>query len=203
MRPALCAALVAGLLVAGCGQRRPAPAPPPAPPPPAPLRSDATAEQLVVEGLSDRDGGLAGIAGMDPRAIRQLNHYPDFPRSTPLPSFPRGKVELPPPPSTADADALSFDRKLRAARGLIHSCYERGLRGNPALAGEVTLEISLGADGQVLSVATPASSVGDEIPACLRARLLRLRFPPPSRGAHKTRVTVGLRPAPAPDAGAR
>ena len=61
------------------------------------------------------------------------------------------------------------------------------------------LFLTIGADGKVLSVATPSSSVGTEIPSCLRAQIPRLRFPPPG-GSFKRTVTVKLRPPPA-DAG--
>jgi hypothetical protein len=150
------------------------------------------------------DGGVASLRvgmGGGQRMERGYDHYPDFPRPTSLPPLPRGQVELPLPASNADAYALEFDKKLRVAKGLIRSCYDRALRAAPALAGEVTLEISLGADGKVLSVATPASTVGNEVPACLRAQLPRLRFPPPTGGAYKRTVTMKLRPE-SRDAGA-
>jgi hypothetical protein len=147
------------------------------------------------------DGGLAGLSGL-PRGGH--NHYgqydyPDWPRNTQLPQMLHGLVELP-SPSTTDAGSRDFDRKLRVAKGLILSCYDRALRSRPTLAGEVTLEITLAADGRVVSVATPSSTVGDEIPNCLRVQLPRLRFPPPTGGSFKRTVTVKLRPAP-PDAG--
>jgi hypothetical protein len=155
-------------------------------------------------GVASSDGGLAGLVGIGKGVPhRERGFYQDWPRSTttPLPPRPRGLVELPPPPSTADPDALAFDRKLRASKNLIRSCYDRALRAAPALAGEVTLEISLDREGKVLSVATPSSSVGPEVPACLRVLLPRLRFPLPAAGAFKAAVTVKLRPEP-PDAGA-
>ena len=151
------------------------------------------------------DGGVAnlqtGLGSGSERINRGDNHYPDFPRSTPLPPMPRGLVDFPPPANPAAPYALEFDRKLRISKGLLRMCYERALRAAPALAGEVTLELSLAADGKVLLVTTSSSTVGDEIPACLRAQLPRLRFPPPPAGGFKSTVTVKLRPAP-PDAGA-
>jgi hypothetical protein len=114
---------------------------------------------------------------------------------------PRGLIELSAPPDPAAPYALEFDRKLRISKGLLRMCYERALHAAPTLAGEVTLEVTLGADGKVLLVTTSSSTVGDAIPACLRLQLPRLRFPAPNAGAFKGTVTVKMRPVP-PDAGA-
>jgi hypothetical protein len=159
---------------------------------------------LLGKNSIDGDGGIAGLGLLPGSSGRQRSRsydsYPDWPRNTPTPPMPHGLVDLLYPPGTADTNSAEFEKKLRASKGLIRSCYDRALRAAPTLAGEVTMELTLAADGKVVSVATPSSSVGDEIPHCLRAQLPRLRFPAPAGGAFKTTVTVKMRPAP-PDAG--
>jgi hypothetical protein len=154
------------------------------------------------------DGGVAALAkALGTTGKGTSGHFdrysPDFPPpfSTPMPPRPRGIIDLSPPADPAAPYALEFDRKLRISKGLLRMCYERALHAAPTLAGEVALELSIGADGKVLLVVTSASTVGEEIPACLRVQLPRLRFPPPTGGRFKGTVTVKMRPLP-PDAGA-
>jgi hypothetical protein len=132
---------------------------------------------------------------------RQRNDYPDWPQPGGHPHHPRGLIEIPRPPSDAGPNAIAFDRKLRVIAGLLRHCYERALLAKPALAGDLTLEVSVGADGKVLSLAMPGTALGEEIPSCLRAHLPRVKFPSATGDPYKGAVTVKLRPAPpAPDA---
>jgi hypothetical protein len=197
-----CALLALGLVLGGCKQRRTVAPPPPPPPPPDAARPHADADLAALLGNNQiGDGGLSGLRlGVGSKRGTPDHFYPDWPTSSPMPPRLRGVIDLSPPPNPSAPYALEFDRKLRISKGLLRACYERALHAAPTLAGEVTLEISLGADGKVLSVATPSSTVGNEIPTCLRAQIPRLRFPAPAAGAFKGTVTVKMRPLP-PDAG--
>lgn len=193
------------LLLAGCTERRALPPdarPAAATSAPAPRPFPDGGGQLQLMGAITGDGGLAGMVGLgtvERGGMRNPAHYPDWPRSTPPPPYRRAVVDFPDPP--ADAEGRAFHIALRTKVGLIRSCYEPALRGTPTLSGEVTLNIALDREGKVASVAIPASGVGEPVSQCLRARLARLRFPPPARGTFQTSVTLRLHPAPS-DAGA-
>jgi hypothetical protein len=181
-----------------------APSPPP-PPPPPPVARDAGAASAGTLGLSAlgaTDGGLAGLmgGGVISGSMPGLDHLPDWPRSRPAPPGPRGIVELTAPSADAGGAGLTLHRNLRQTLSRIRSCYERGLRRTPALAGELTLRLNVAADRSVGAVATPSSTVGEEVNACAQALLRRWQYPAPVGAPFTVEMKVKLRPAPA-DAG--
>jgi hypothetical protein len=156
----------------------------------------------VLSALTASDGGLAALSGggVISQAKRGLNDYPDWPRSQPLPPRPRGIIEWPARAADASVATLILDRNLRKTAGPIRACYERALRAAPSLTGELTLRLSVARDRSIAEVATPSSTVGEEMNACARALLRRWRYPEPLDAPFTVEVKLKLRPGPA-DAG--
>jgi hypothetical protein len=148
-----------------------------------------------VGGRGGADEERTRLGGLSPEVFRGLIHY--LPPGARGRLLPRGIVELPRPAPGASAEALAVDRRLGPALARIRGCYERALRATPALAGELTLRISVSREGAVTSVATPASTVGAEVPACVRAVLLQWHVAEPLDAAFSAERTLKLRPAPA------
>lgn len=78
---------------------------------------------------------------------------------------------------TADTSrpALSsiFDRRIRA----VQSCYERGLRSNPELAGQMVVRLQILAAGRVQTVTVTSDTVGDAtVSSCVSSQHRRFRF---------------------------
>jgi TonB family protein len=68
---------------------------------------------------------------------------------------------------------------VRRGRGAIVRCYERALKGNPRLAGQVVLGMTVTANGRVGRVSVESSTVADEsVGACMVGVARGWRFPP-------------------------
>lgn len=115
------------------------------------------------------------------------------PTGSPLGSKP--KVELSKPAGTSNAlgtakvgkikvgkglDASKVGAVLKRRSGFVRMCYFAALADSPKLAGTMTLRLTVGADGKVIEVGVPNSSIeGDAVEACLTRGLEGLRFPAP------------------------
>jgi TonB family protein len=90
------------------------------------------------------------------------------------------------PPSVEDGkiDPSAIAREIRGRRKAIAACYERALKAQPTLAGKLVVRFSLAAAGTVTAVEIDDDSLGaPEVGACIRAVVLRWRFPALAEGA--------------------
>jgi hypothetical protein len=80
-------------------------------------------------------------------------------------------------------DASVIAREIRARRKAVAACYERALKTQPTLAGKLVVRFSLSAAGTVTSTEIDDDTLGSpEVAACIRATVLRWRFPALAEG---------------------
>jgi len=79
-------------------------------------------------------------------------------------------------------DASKVDAVLKRRAGFVRMCYFAALADSPELAGSMDLRLTLGADGKVIEVGVPESSLDDDsVEACLTRGLDGLRFAAPQK----------------------
>jgi TonB family protein len=65
----------------------------------------------------------------------------------------------------------------------VQACYQQGLERNPALAGRVTVEFMIEADGRVRNSKVVTSDLGDTaVSGCIASAVATWRFPEPDDG---------------------
>jgi hypothetical protein len=74
------------------------------------------------------------------------------------------------PAATALAEVRAHDRQIR-------TCYERRLRDNPLLTGNMHLRLMIGGDGGVSGVQITGTLHDREFSTCVRAEAMRMHFP--------------------------
>ena len=85
------------------------------------------------------------------------------------------------PKATGDLDKATIRTHVRQHIGKIQLCYERGLLKKPKLAGTLTVQFVIGADGTVKS-ANP-SGLGDfDVENCVAEVIMGIEFPKPKGG---------------------
>lgn len=94
-----------------------------------------------------------------------------------------------PRPTTGDWECsgeLSRDAVASVVRGFdaqIRSCYERRLKANPLLQGNMSLSIKVGEDGGVEGVQVGGSLRDRDVFSCVRGVAMRMRFPAVTGGS--------------------
>jgi hypothetical protein len=75
------------------------------------------------------------------------------------------------------------ESSLKQSTNRLKTCYDQQLRANPLLAGTVTFDLAIAADGHVTSATVKTSTLSDStLEACLAAVLSRLSFPATADG---------------------
>ncbi|HEY4220595.1 MAG TPA: AgmX/PglI C-terminal domain-containing protein [Myxococcota bacterium] len=88
---------------------------------------------------------------------------------------------------SSEADRAAIERVLERHRPEVRFCYEHALQKNPALAGKLVARIVIDKDGSVTRATTDplsagAPDVGDDVRACVVARIRTWTFAPPTGG---------------------
>ena len=89
------------------------------------------------------------------------------------------------PPAVEDGhvDPAAIAREIRGRRKAVAACYERALKQQPTLAGKLVVRFSLAAAGTVTAVEIDDDTLGaPDVAACIRALVLRWRFPTLAEG---------------------
>jgi TonB family protein len=87
-----------------------------------------------------------------------------------------GAVEM----SGEPEDEVSIQRTMKRYTGRAKQCYERELKGDPGLAGKVSVSFDIDTFGRVTGVAVIQNTTGDaELAACIKRVVQRIRFNPP------------------------
>lgn len=84
------------------------------------------------------------------------------------------------PKARATPDELR--RRMRSLQQQFRRCYERGLAADPALKGDLGLNVTIGPKGVVTAVTTRGSLGKSAVGACVAAAVKTLRFPAPGAG---------------------
>ncbi len=114
-------------------------------------------------------------------------------------------VEIRPPRVDGGLSPAPVQRALRKLEGAFVSCYERRVAKRPGLAGSLSLDFTVGPDGEV--VMPSAKGLDAPLGDCLVGALADLDLPKPRGGGAKVRVTLALErervsspdPGPEPD----
>jgi outer membrane biosynthesis protein TonB len=67
-------------------------------------------------------------------------------------------------------------------RAQVRNCYERRLKVNNVLQGDLKLKIKVGSNGQIAAAAVAGTLKDNEVFGCVRALAQKWTFPPPSGG---------------------
>jgi hypothetical protein len=67
-------------------------------------------------------------------------------------------------------------------RAQVRNCYERRLKVNNVLQGDLKLKIKVGANGQIAAAAVAGTLKDNEVFGCVRALAQKWTFPPPTGG---------------------
>ena len=93
---------------------------------------------------------------------------------------PKAMLDTGPVEIGSSEDAASVKSVMKRYHGRVKACYERELKGNPDLAGKVSVSWVIGTDGRAVDTAivqnlTGNSALGD----CIMKEINRIRFPAP------------------------
>ncbi len=81
---------------------------------------------------------------------------------------------------SGDIDQAAASRAIRANNLQFRNCYERRLKVNNQLRGQVMLQVRVGRDGAATAVRTGGSLGDPEVSSCVRNIAQRIRFPRPT-----------------------
>jgi hypothetical protein len=157
-----CLAIAIGLWLAASSSK-----PPPAPPPPKPAevaRVNPMDQQLELEEEKVPDAGTA------PAAPEEVVKKPTAPATK------RDEWEC-------SGDLPGAGAVVRANSVQVRSCYERRLKMNNLLQGDVRLKLKVGAGGKVVATALSGSMHDADVLACMRNLAQSWTFPVPSGGS--------------------
>jgi outer membrane biosynthesis protein TonB len=171
--------LLLGAVIVWLNLPTPAHAPPPtAPPPPPPVeRVNPMAQpDLILEEQKDA-GQPAQAEPVEPdkpkRIVREV----------------RGEWEC-----SGDLARASLQSVIDSNRAQIRSCYERRLKTNNVLQGDLKLKIRVAPNGQVSATAVSGSLKDNEVFNCVRNIAQRWSFPPPDNGCAVVQVPFQFSP---------
>lgn len=132
-------------------------------------RSTALVEDSLDIPEPEPDAGPPPDAGV---VAEPTPHRGGTPR-TPVGEWDRCSGEV--PASAALSEVRSHDRQIR-------TCYERRLRENPLLTGNMHLRLMIGSNGSVSAVQITGTLRDRDFQTCVRAEAMRMRFPNVSGG---------------------
>jgi hypothetical protein len=84
---------------------------------------------------------------------------------------------------TGDIDAAAARTAIADYAPQIRSCYERRLKANPILQGNLTIQLRVAADGHVDAAQISGSLHDREVYSCIRGITSHMRMPRPTGGS--------------------
>jgi TonB family protein len=102
--------------------------------------------------------------------------------------------------SRADIDGTmnvnAVAQTIRRGMSAVRTCYQRGLKRNPDLAGKITIRLNVNTMGKVTSVVVDSDTLGDpQVASCIKNYARRWRFPPPDGGSAEIAVPFNFKSA--------
>src|SRR3569832_265159 len=95
-----------------------------------------------------------------------------------------GVVKSEAPAVDGELDPSIVSKEVRSRLGAIKACYERALKRNPSLSGQVVVHWTITAAGTVSGIDVENDTLGDsEGASCIKSLVARWRFPAPAGGA--------------------
>jgi hypothetical protein len=92
-------------------------------------------------------------------------------------------------------DAREAGKIFAKYEGAMKKCYERALKKNPGLIGNVTMRVVVDTDGSVDKVSAPGDSLRERsVTQCMFRYARRMEFPEPSGGKAKLEKTYRFEP---------
>ena len=81
-----------------------------------------------------------------------------------------------------DLSRAALQSVIDSNRAQVRNCYERRLKVNNVLQGDLKLKIKVGSNGQIAAASVGGSLKDNEVFGCVRSLAQRWSFPPPSGG---------------------
>lgn len=81
-----------------------------------------------------------------------------------------------------DLDVPALRDVIRQHRPKVRVCYERRLKVNNLLQGDVSLKVKVGSEGQVLLTSASGSLRDREVTSCMERQIRSWNFPSPTNG---------------------
>src|SRR3569832_1434164 len=95
-----------------------------------------------------------------------------------------GVVKSEAPAVDGELDPGIVSMEVRSRLGAIKACYERALKRNPSLSGQVVVHWTITAAGTVSGIDVENDTLGDsEVASCIKSLVARWRFPAPAGGS--------------------
>lgn len=89
----------------------------------------------------------------------------------------------PQPKDNGNIDVAGVKRVFRNQQGALQNCYERALKADPALMGQVVLTIRIGRGGEVALAKARSQEIGDRSAlGCMEREAKKWLFPAPQGG---------------------
>lgn len=185
IRPVSLAALCLALL-AGCRDEPPArPDAAPPPPPDAAIPDAAIPDAAVDAAPLDASTDAQVVLGQ----VTMIKL--DAPKpATPKPATaPRAA-----PPAAATGRQVSIMGTIERHQGEVVDCYAAVAENKPDVAGQLTVQWTLGADGTPTGASIARDTLGDPaVGACVKAKAVKWKFPPPDGGLGVVKYTWNLK----------
>lgn len=125
--------------------------------------------------------GMAGVRTLGDDGVRDVLGRPG--RTLKEHAAVAPNVRTSPPITTGTLPPELIQRTVRQSFGRFRACYETGLRGNPSLAGRVSVRFVIGRDGSVSSVGSGGSDMPDAgVVSCVTRSFYGLSFAAPESG---------------------
>jgi TonB family protein len=81
-----------------------------------------------------------------------------------------------------DLSRTALQSVIDSNRAQVRNCYERRLKVNNVLQGDLKLKIKVGSNGQIAAAAVAGSLKDNEVFGCVRSLAQKWSFPPPTGG---------------------
>jgi hypothetical protein len=152
----------------------PAAPPPPAPPPPVERVNPMAQPDLILD--EPKDAGKAAEEAAEEK-----------PKKAPREA--RGEWDC-----EGDLARASLQSVIDSNRAQVRSCYERRLKVNNVLQGDLKLKIKVAPSGSVTATQISGSLKDNEVFSCVRGIASSWKFPPPQNGCAVVQVPFQFSP---------
>jgi hypothetical protein len=166
--------------VAGFWFLKPTPAAAPEPPPPAPT---ANAERVNPMAQPDMILDESKDAGKPPEEVANTDKPKRVIKDV------RGEWDC-----EGDLARASLQSVIDNNRTQVRSCYERRLKVNNVLQGDLKLKIKVAPSGQVVATAISGTLKDNDVFSCVRSIASLWKFPPPQNGCAVVQVPFQFSP---------
>ncbi|MET0390146.1 MAG: AgmX/PglI C-terminal domain-containing protein [Polyangiales bacterium] len=82
-----------------------------------------------------------------------------------------------------DLPRAALENVINSNRAQVRNCYERRLKVNNVLQGDLSLKLKVGSNGQIAAASVGGSLHDKEVFGCVRTLAQRWSFPPPTNGS--------------------